>query len=624
VQLEAALAVSGDDVPGERVVVGLVPHSTQSNQRRVTQPMADRRGGLRGVRAVTQRPSCCCVYPRTGRMQTVTPDSRAGKPHRRFAPRTGQTVLAPVGPELAPSHQAEGLYRLSDPALSELGLEEFLDELLVRVREALTVDTVAILLYDPETDQLVARAAKGIEEEVEAGVRIPIGQGFAGRIAAERVAVFIPDVDHADILNPILREKGIRSLLGIPLIVEGQLIGVLHVGSLHPRTFGQRDLAVLQVAAARAAPGIERARLYSALEREHRVAMVLQRSLLPKRLVDVVGVQTAARYLPATDEVGGDWYDVFELARGRLGVAIGDVVGHGVRAAALMGQLRTALHAYAMQDYGPARTLELVDRYVQAMPEYAMATAAYGVLEPDTGEVQIASAGHLPPVVIDHTGGRVVEISPSAPLGAFSYGRVQEQRLSLRPGETLVLYTDGLIERPGIPLNESIEALVSVVHGSRSVEDLVRLAVERMVPVGALRDDVAIVAIQNNEISDELRLQLRADPTVLAEIRHVLRRWLRHQGADDSQTLEITLAVSEACTNAIEHAYSPAPAQFSLSATAREGMLTFIVSDGGRWRPPRGQDRGRGLTIIRAAMDDVEVNSSETGTDIVMRRRIAR
>ncbi len=544
-------------------------------------------------------------------------------PHHH-APRAGQTVLRPDESASPPAHQVEAFARLSDPALSELGLEEFLDELLLRVRDALTVDTVAILLHDPASRQLVARAAKGIEEEVEQGVRIPVGKGFAGRIAAERVPIFIADVDHADILNPILREKGIQSLLGVPLIVEGELIGVLHVGSLVPRAFDQRDLAVLQVAAARAAPGIERARLFSELEREHQVAMVLQRSLLPKRLIDVIGVHTAARYLPASDEVGGDWYDVFELARGRLGVAIGDVVGHGVRAAALMGQLRTALHAYAMQDYGPARTLELVDRFVQAMPDYAMATAAYAVLEPDTGEVQIASAGHLPPIIVSAGGGRVVDITPSAPLGAFSYGRVQEQELILNPGETLVFYTDGLIERPGTPLTDSIDTLLDVLKDAASVDDLCRRAVDRMLPHEALRDDVAIVAIQNSEIDDELDLHLPADPKILAEIRLVLRRWLRHQGANDSQTLEITLAVSEACTNAIEHAYSPAPAEFTLRATARDGQLAFVVTDAGRWRAPRGEDRGRGLTIIRAAMDDVEVNSSEAGTEIVMHRKISR
>src|SRR5207237_6546522 len=165
----------------------------------------------------------------------------------------------------------------------------------------LSVDTVAILLLDEEDQQLVARAAKGIEEEVEQGVRIPIGRGFAGRIAAERVAIYIADVDHADILNPILREKGISSLLGIPLIVEGNLIGVMHVGSITPRTFGERDLAVLQVAAARAAPAIERARLVAELEREHQVAILLQRSLLPRRLPHVAGISVAARYLAAKD-----------------------------------------------------------------------------------------------------------------------------------------------------------------------------------------------------------------------------------------------------------------------------------------------------------------------------------
>jgi anti-sigma regulatory factor (Ser/Thr protein kinase)/putative methionine-R-sulfoxide reductase with GAF domain len=539
-------------------------------------------------------------------------------------PRAGHAVLSPVGAELAPAHQVETLSLLSDPALSELGLEEFLDELLLRVREALDVDTVAILLHDPATQELVARAAKGIEEEVEQGVRIPVGRGFAGRIAADRVAVFIADVDHADILNPILREKGIRSLLGIPLIVEGDLIGVLHVGSLVPRVFAERDLAVLQVVAARAAPGIERARLFSELEREHRVAMVLQRSLLPKRLADVVGVAAAARYLPASDDVGGDWYDVFELPRGRIGVAIGDVVGHGVRAAALMGQLRTALHAYAMQDHGPGRTLELVDRYVQTMPDSAMATAAYAVLEPDTGELQMASAGHLPPIVVTRDGGYVVDIPPSAPLGAFSYTRVEELELSLPPAETLVLYTDGLVERRGTPLNESIERLLDVVRTAGSVEDLCRRAVERMVPHGSLRDDVAIVALQNREVPAELDLSMPADPKVLFGIRLSLRRWLRHHGAGDTQTQEVTLAASEACTNAIEHAYSPAPAQFTLTATADGGDLTLTVSDAGRWRPARGQDRGRGLTIIRAAMDSVEVSSSEAGTKIVMHKRLTR
>jgi anti-sigma regulatory factor (Ser/Thr protein kinase)/putative methionine-R-sulfoxide reductase with GAF domain len=536
----------------------------------------------------------------------------------------GQLALAPATPDLAPSTRLEALYGLSDPALSELGLEDFLDELLVRVQGALSVDTVAILLLDRESKQLVARAAKGIEEEVERGVRIPIGRGFAGRIAAERVAIFISDVHHADILNPILRQKGIRSLLGVPMIVEGDLIGVLHVGSLKPRTFGMRDLAVLQVAAARAAPGIERARLFSALEDEHRVAIALQRSLLPNGLVGVPGVVTAGRYLPAAYEVGGDWYDVFELPGGRLGAAIGDVVGHGLKAAALMGQLRTALRAHALAGHGPARALELLDRYVQAIPDAAMATAAYAVFDPESGDLLIANAGHLPPIIVGRGAARALELAPGSPLGAFPYGRFDEHEARLDAGEMLVFYTDGLIERPRIPLTTSIATLIETIRPARSPEEVCRLAIDNLVPVESLRDDVALVALQNSEVPAELDIAVPANPKALAQVRRSVRQWLRQRGARDEETAEVTLAVSEACANAIEHAYSPAPARFHIRASESDGEVAIVVRDEGRWRSPRGRDRGRGLTIMRAATDACDVNSGDGGTEIVLRRRLER
>jgi anti-sigma regulatory factor (Ser/Thr protein kinase)/putative methionine-R-sulfoxide reductase with GAF domain len=539
-----------------------------------------------------------------------------------WEPGLGQVVLPPASAEHAPSEQVRGLFQLSDPALSELGLEELLNELLLRTRDALLVDTVAILLLDEESRQLVARAAKGIEEEVEQGVRIPIGRGFAGRIAAERAAIFIADVDHADILNPILREKGIRSLLGVPLIVEGKLIGVLHVGSLTPREFGERDLALLQVAAARAAPGIERARLSSALDHEHQVARLLQRSLLPERPVETVGISIATRYLPARDEVGGDWYDVFELPHGMIGVVIGDVVGHGIRAAALMGRLRTALHAYAIQGHGPARTLDLVDRFVQSMAEDAMATAAYAILDPETGAVQYASAAHLPPILVSGGVASSIEVEPAPPLGSFPYGSCTEHQLQLASGETLVLYTDGLVERPGTPLDQSIQALTDILATTTSADSACRAAVLEFVPPEGLRDDVAIIAVENGEIPEELRLRLAADAHVLSRMRRDLRRWLRKQGADDGEVAEITIAVSEACANAIEHAYSPSPARFSLEASVVDSVVTISVIDHGHWRAPRGESRGRGLTIVDAAMHNVEIITDERGTVIWMSRRL--
>jgi anti-sigma regulatory factor (Ser/Thr protein kinase)/putative methionine-R-sulfoxide reductase with GAF domain len=540
----------------------------------------------------------------------------------------GQIVLEPVGPILAPAEQVRHLYRLSDPALSELGLDELLDELLERIREALRVDTAAILLFDSEANELVARAAKGIEEEVERGVRIPLGYGFAGRIAAGRFAIFMPEVRQADIYNPILLDKGIRSMLGVPLIVESELIGVLHIGTLTPRTFGQRDLAVLQLAAARAAPAIERARLFSAFEHEHRMAMLLQRSLLPRALPDAMGINIAARYLPARDEVGGDWYDVIELPRGLIGLAIGDVVGHGIRAAALMGQLRTALHAYAEEGHGPSVTLELVDRFVQSMGEYAMATAAYAIFDPESARLRIATAGHPPPIIVSESGARVVELAPGAPLGGFPYGTCPEQEVTLQTGETVVLYTDGLVERRGVPLTESIEKLAEVLSDVRTAERACQVAVSEMVPSEGLADDVAIVAMQSVPIPEQLRLELPADPSILSGTRRLLRRWLRERGAQEPVMSELALAANEACANAIEHAYAPGPASFQLHAWLEgqngSGPPTIVVTvgDSGQWRETRGENRGRGLTIIETAVDDYVINTSSAGTEVTMRKRL--
>jgi GAF domain-containing protein len=184
--------------------------------------------------------------------------------------------------ERAARARLEALQRLTDAALAHLELDALLDELLLRIRTILNADTAAILLLDEATNELVARAAKGIEEEVEAGVRIPLGRGFAGRVAADRRPIVLPDVDHADVLNPILREKGIKSLLGVPLLIEGSPIGVLHVGTLAPREFTAADVDVLQLVADRAALAIEHARAFDA-ERAAR-----------RRLEDVQSVTDAA------------------------------------------------------------------------------------------------------------------------------------------------------------------------------------------------------------------------------------------------------------------------------------------------------------------------------------------
>ena len=218
-----------------------------------------------------------------------------------------------------------------------------------------------------------------------------------------------------------------------------------------------------------------------------------------------------------------------------------------------------------------------------------MATAAYAVFDPYTTTVQYAAAGHLPPVVITPSGTRVIEVMPAPPLGAFPYGRCAEHEFALERGDILFFYTDGLVERRGIPLSDGIEALASSVAGAVSPEEACLAAVADLVPLEGLRDDVAIVALQNSPVPAELHLRLPAEPATLAQMRRILRRWLVEQGGGEADVAEVTIAVSEACANAIEHAYSPAPATFQLDAWGRTaasrsrcGTTASGASRGGR------------------------------------------
>ena len=328
------------------------------------------------------------------------------------------------------ARELSALARVTDAALGYLTLDDLLDELLNRIAEILAADTAAFLLLDRSTGDLVARAAKGIEEEVEQGVRIPVGRGFAGRIAAERSAVVIEDVDHAEILNPILRQKGIRSLLGVPLLVDGDVIGVLHVGTLVPRIFNAADRSLLQLAADRAALAIDRARLYE----QRRVVEAMQRALLPDAVPEIPGVEIAVRYRPAAvgQTIGGDWYDAFELGDGRITLVIGDVMGSGVEAAALMAQLRTALRAYAFDGHPPAAVVDRLNQLVAAVRPPTMTTLCHAVLDPVSLTLSMVSAGHLPPLLLEANGKTtLLSVIGDPPLGVVSTAEYREHRFPL-------------------------------------------------------------------------------------------------------------------------------------------------------------------------------------------------
>jgi GAF domain-containing protein/anti-sigma regulatory factor (Ser/Thr protein kinase) len=517
------------------------------------------------------------------------------------------------------SARLEALQRVTDAALAYLPEEDLLAELLERVVEILESDTAAILLLEPNGEWLRARAAKGIEEEVEQGVRLPLGKGFAGRIAAERRAIFIEDVDHGDILNPILREKGIRSLLGVPLLIEGRVIGVMHIGSLVPRIFSVDERDLLQLAADRAALAIEQAKLYE----QRRLAEALQRRLLPEQLSGVTGLELASRYLPASGEsLGGDWYDAFMLPGGRIVVCVGDVVGHGLEAAAVMAQLRTALRAYATDGSDPASTVERVNRLMWQLGPTSMTTLAYAVIDPGAESLGLVNAGHPPPLVIAPDGdAEYLPLQGTLALGASPLANYRCEAHPFPTGSTIVLYTDGLVERRGYSIDDGLERLRELARGAGDLEVLCSTLVEQMVPDHA-PDDVAIAAARIPPISEQLRARWPAEKEALVGVRQVLRRWLHAHGATEDETFDITVASQEACANAVEHAYGPGRRTFQIEATYTPGRVRLVIRDEGRWRPPRGTHRGRGLPLMRALMEHVDVEHTDKGTTVVLERSI--
>ncbi|MGH3259516.1 MAG: PP2C family protein-serine/threonine phosphatase [Streptosporangiaceae bacterium] len=392
---------------------------------------------------------------------------------------------------------------ITDSALSRLDERELLAELLDRVRDILQADTAAVLLLDVPSRQLIATVAAGLEEEVRQGVRIPLGQGFAGRIAAEGRPVILDHVDTTTVRNPILWAKGIRSMMGVPMVAGGSVIGVLHVGSLTPREFSGQDLELLQLAADRAAAAV----LAIAARTDRVAAAALQRSLVPSALPVVPEAEMAARYIAGRGGVGGDWYDVFTLPSGELGVVMGDVAGSGLAAAVIMGRMRSALRAsalraYALETRDPAEVLGRLDRKMQHFEPDAMATVLYAVFEPGLDVMHVSLAGHFPPVIAQP--GRAAELVRAATglmIGAAPGARRPVTTVQVPPGALLCFYTDGLIERVGEVIDEGLARLCEAV--TAEPPDLACSAVMRALAGNEpARDDIALLMLRRQAPGD--------------------------------------------------------------------------------------------------------------------------
>jgi serine phosphatase RsbU (regulator of sigma subunit)/anti-sigma regulatory factor (Ser/Thr protein kinase) len=403
------------------------------------------------------------------------------------------------------------------------------------------------------------------------------------------------------------------------------MAGVVEIATRKQRRFTAEEESLLVLMADRAGLAIEHARAY---EREVGTVEMLQRSLLPDKLPILPGVRIAARYRPGGADVGGDWYDAIPLDDGRVGLAMGDVVGHGLNAASLMGQLRHAARAYALEGHSPPAVLDRLDRLVRSLPGAQMATLLYLVVDSDLRTVRFASAGHVPPLVVDPDGEpRFLEGAPNPPLGVFDSSGHEEITAKLEPGSTIVLYTDGLVEERGVSIDAGLEALRVAARNPGHPEELCDHLVDSMLSIHPAHDDIAVLALQALPVRAEpLHLEVSTDPTRLRDVRRHLAGWLRRSGASEEDVEIAQIACHEACSNAIEHGYGFGEGSFTIDAHMDNGKVVLEVTDRGTWieRPEGGlPHRGRGIALMEALMDAVQLSHDGDGTRVRMERGVA-
>ena len=414
---------------------------------------------------------------------------------------------------------------------------------------------------------------------------------------------------------------GLPSLLVLPLRARGHSLGALTIRSAAGADW--RPVippALAREIAGRAAIALDNALLY---ERERDVSHTLQLGLLGGEVPSFEGVVVAAAYRPGTAalEVGGDWYDAFPLESGAIALVVGDVVGHGLEAAVAMGQLRGAVSALA-QTAGPALLLDRLDAFVETVPSAATATLAYVELDPETGHVRYACAGHPPPLVVSPDGRtRFLWDGRSAPLGSMLGDARGEAVAQLDDGETLVLYTDGLVERRSASIDAGLERLAAAARlhalGAPALADDL---CDQLVEGPAQDDDVCVLTIHRIPTVSMFSHSFPAAPRELAELRERLRSWLDEHGVGEEVERGVVLAASEAAANAVEHGYGcDGVGIVTVMARFDDERLELTVRDEGIWREARSDtDRGRGLSIMQAIVDELSIEREDGATVLRM------
>ncbi|MFJ2092864.1 SpoIIE family protein phosphatase [Streptomyces sp. NPDC087901] len=431
--------------------------------------------------------------------------------------------------------------------------------------------------------------------------------------------------DSYPVLWPHISHLGITSAAYLPLIAQARPIGALGLLYSDKNGFTGDERNLLVALGSSIAQSLQRAMLY---EQEHDLAEGLQQAMLPRRVPEVPGAQIAVRYRSARlgRDIGGDWYDVIPLPGGRVGTVIGDVQGHDTHAAAVMGQLRIVLRAYAAEGHSPATVMARASVFLHELDTDRFATCTYAEADLTTGVVQVVRAGHVDPLVRDADGScHKVLVEGGLPLGlSAEFGRLEYpvSTVELDPGQTMVLFTDGLVELPGADLDEGMQLLTAMIRNGP--QDLQRLA-DRLcesVDERGGEDDVAVLLLRRKAAHAPQpggRLQQHVgqnDPEALSSARHMIRAAVRAWGAKERAD-EVELAADELTTNALMHTDGGAIVTIRV-LTGPERRLRVDVEDRSSALPRRrdaGESgvSGRGLMLVDRLADAWGVESRGTG-----------
>ncbi|KOV51099.1 protein phosphatase [Streptomyces sp. AS58] len=450
-------------------------------------------------------------------------------------------------------------------------------------------------------------------------VDVPAASPFAaalraGRSRLEPVLDTTPGtwVDNVPALAHRVRDNGMHSIMVVPIRARRALLGMaLFVRTKDPAPFHEADLVLAEELVGRAAQALDNARQFA---REHTAALALQRNLLPRRLRGGAAVEVASRYLPADVDhcVGGDWFDVIPLSGARVALVVGDVIGHGLHAAATMGRLRTAVHTLAAMELPPDELLAHLDDTVQRLaeedcdvpeqtPAVSGATCLYAVYDPVTRRCTMASAGHPPPAMIDPQG-RVayLDVPTGAPLGVGLGDPFESVELELAEGTVLALYSDGLIETREQDIDEGMHRLgAALTQPGRSLDELCDMATRTLAEQEPC-DDVTLLLVRTHSL-DPSRVAswtVPGDQEAVRGARDLAARQLAEWGLEGLEDAT-KLIVSELVTNAVRHGTGAIGLRL-----LRHQVLTVEVSDSDAFAPrPRRagstDENGRGLLLVR-------------------------